>query len=180
MQVYLPDDLYNLVKTRGLPASELLQKAVKAELRRLELLAETERYVVELLAEVGPPSVRQRARAQRGAAPGEACPPSGLTAVLVLDGIAVLIAALSPRSLLIEAVPSNSSVSEFCLATLCYRRILLTWPLCLKLLLRNWNVRANCRSGCSTISVGRMVLTMTPSAGSSWMSCPSWKTTRST
>ena len=67
MQVYLPDDLYSLVKTRGLPASELLQKAVRAEVRRLELLAETERYVVELLAEVGPPSARQRARARNTA-----------------------------------------------------------------------------------------------------------------
>jgi len=28
MQLYLPDDLYELVKERGLPASELLQKAV--------------------------------------------------------------------------------------------------------------------------------------------------------
>ena len=44
MQVYLPDDLYKLVKARSLPASELLQKAVRAELRRLELLAETDRY----------------------------------------------------------------------------------------------------------------------------------------
>ena len=43
MQVYLPDDLYDLVKARGLPASELLQKAVRAEVRRLDLLAETDR-----------------------------------------------------------------------------------------------------------------------------------------
>ena len=41
MQVYLPDDLYKQVKARGLPASELLQKAVRAELRRLELLSGT-------------------------------------------------------------------------------------------------------------------------------------------
>lgn len=41
MQIYLPDDLYGLVKARGLPASELLQKAVRAEVRRLDLLAET-------------------------------------------------------------------------------------------------------------------------------------------
>ena len=39
MQVYLPDELYNLVKKRRLPASELLQKAVRAELRRRDLLA---------------------------------------------------------------------------------------------------------------------------------------------
>lgn len=63
MQVYLPDDLYKLVKTRGLPASELLQKAVRAELRRLELLAETDRYVADLVAEVGTPAPAQRTRA---------------------------------------------------------------------------------------------------------------------
>lgn len=56
MQVYLPDDLYKMVKERGLPASEILQKAVRAELRRLDLLAETERYVDQLLTEVGPPT----------------------------------------------------------------------------------------------------------------------------
>jgi post-segregation antitoxin (ccd killing protein) len=38
MQVYLPDDLYDLVKERHLPASALLQKTVRAELRRLDLL----------------------------------------------------------------------------------------------------------------------------------------------
>jgi post-segregation antitoxin (ccd killing protein) len=63
MQVYLPDDLYKLVKARGLPASELLQKAVRAELRRLELLTETDRYVADLVAEVGPPAAAQRTRA---------------------------------------------------------------------------------------------------------------------
>ena len=63
MQVYLPDDLYQLVKTRGLPASELLQRAVRAELRRLDLLAETDRYLADLVAEVGPPSAGERARA---------------------------------------------------------------------------------------------------------------------
>jgi hypothetical protein len=63
MQVYLPDDLYALVKTRGLPASELLQKAVRAELRRQELLTETDRYVADLEAEVGPPSEAERTRA---------------------------------------------------------------------------------------------------------------------
>jgi post-segregation antitoxin (ccd killing protein) len=35
IQVYLPDDLYKLVKARGLLASALLQKAVRAEVRRL-------------------------------------------------------------------------------------------------------------------------------------------------
>jgi post-segregation antitoxin (ccd killing protein) len=63
MQVYLPDDLYKLVKARGLPASELLQKAVRAELRRLELLNETDRYVADLIAEVGSPTASQRTSA---------------------------------------------------------------------------------------------------------------------
>jgi hypothetical protein len=53
MQVYLPDDLYELVKTRGLPASELLQKAVRAEGRRLDLLAEADRYLAELVVLTG-------------------------------------------------------------------------------------------------------------------------------
>ena len=63
MQVYLPDGLYEQVKARGLPASELLQKAVRAELRRLDLLAETDRYVADLVAEVGAPTAAQRTRA---------------------------------------------------------------------------------------------------------------------
>jgi post-segregation antitoxin (ccd killing protein) len=63
MQVYLPDDLYQMVKARGLRASELLQRAVQAELRRLDLLAETDRYIADLVAVVGQPSAGQRARA---------------------------------------------------------------------------------------------------------------------
>jgi post-segregation antitoxin (ccd killing protein) len=61
MQVYLPEAMYQRVKARGLPVSEFLQKAVQAELR-LDLLAETDRYVA-LIAEVGAPSAAQRARA---------------------------------------------------------------------------------------------------------------------
>lgn len=60
MQVYLPDDLYERVKTRRLSVSELLQKAVRAELRRLELFDETDRYVGDLVAEVGPLAAAQR------------------------------------------------------------------------------------------------------------------------
>ena len=63
MQVYLPDDLYRAVKERGLPASELLQKAVRTELRRQELLDETDRYLAELIDEVGEPSAQAVARA---------------------------------------------------------------------------------------------------------------------
>jgi len=63
MQVYLPDDLYRLVKARRLPASEILQNAVRAEVRRQDLLARGDRYVTDLIAEVGEPTARQRARA---------------------------------------------------------------------------------------------------------------------
>jgi hypothetical protein len=64
MQVYLPDELYRLVKKRRLPASELLQNAVRAEVRRLDLLSETDRFTSSLLAEVGEPGQGHRARAK--------------------------------------------------------------------------------------------------------------------
>lgn len=63
MQVYLPEAMYQQVKARGLPVSELLQKAVVAELRRQDLLAETDTYLAELVAEVGLPSAAERVRA---------------------------------------------------------------------------------------------------------------------
>jgi hypothetical protein len=63
MQVYLPAELYDVVKERHLPASELLQKAVRSEVRRRELEAASRKYTAELAAEVGQPSVRQRSRA---------------------------------------------------------------------------------------------------------------------
>lgn len=64
MQVYLPDDLYRLVKKRQLPASELLQSAVRAEVRRRDLLSETERFATALRAEVGEPKAADRSRAK--------------------------------------------------------------------------------------------------------------------
>ncbi len=63
MQVYLPDELYRAVKERGLPASELLQEAIEAELRRQQLNEEARSYLNDLVAEVGEPSPRERARA---------------------------------------------------------------------------------------------------------------------
>lgn len=64
MQVYLPDDLYRAVKERGLAASELLQAAVRAELRRQDLLEETDRYVEGIIEKVGQPSPKAIARAE--------------------------------------------------------------------------------------------------------------------
>jgi len=63
MQVYLPDELYRALKRERLPASELLQKAVGAELRRRKLLAEGERYLAELVADLGEPSPKQQGAA---------------------------------------------------------------------------------------------------------------------
>jgi len=64
MQVYLPDDLYQQVKARSLPASELLQEAVRAELHRRELLERTDSYLADLVAEVGEPSAQELALAE--------------------------------------------------------------------------------------------------------------------
>jgi len=63
VQVYLPDDLHDELKQRDLPASELLQIALRAELERQDALDETERYLDALAAEVGEPSKRQQTRA---------------------------------------------------------------------------------------------------------------------
>src|SRR5512140_677308 len=63
MQVYLPTDLYEMVKERRLPASELLQEAVRAEVRRRKLQLASRRYTTELAAQVGQPAPRERARA---------------------------------------------------------------------------------------------------------------------
>ncbi len=63
MQVYLPADLYKVLKARRMPATELLQDAVRSELRRLELLAATDSYVERLVARVGAPTARDHRRA---------------------------------------------------------------------------------------------------------------------
>lgn len=61
--MYLPEDLYELLKARGLPASELLQAAVRAEIRRRDLLAETDRYLSRVVAETGMPTPADNAHA---------------------------------------------------------------------------------------------------------------------
>ena len=63
MQVYLPTDLYEIVKERQFPASELLQEAVRTEVRRRKLESASRRYTAELAAQVGQPTHRERARA---------------------------------------------------------------------------------------------------------------------
>lgn len=79
VQVYLPDDLHEQLKRRGLPASELLQIALRAELERQDALDATEQHLDELADEVGEPSQRQQAQADaiarriRARSLGEAC-----------------------------------------------------------------------------------------------------------
>lgn len=63
VQVYLPEYLHDQLKQRDLPASELLQVALRAELERQDALSETDRYLEELVAEVGEPSQRQQTTA---------------------------------------------------------------------------------------------------------------------
>lgn len=63
LQVYLPDDLHRELKRRGLPASELLQQAVRAEVRRLERLEATDAYLAanEAAARAATAADRERA-----------------------------------------------------------------------------------------------------------------------
>lgn len=63
VQVYLPDDLHEQLKRRGLPASELLQVALRAELERQDALDALAEHLDQLAAEVGEPSSRQQAQA---------------------------------------------------------------------------------------------------------------------
>ena len=63
MQVYLPTDLYEIVKQSRLSPSELLQEAVRTEMRRRTLQTSSRRYTAELAAQVGQPAPRERARA---------------------------------------------------------------------------------------------------------------------
>ena len=64
LHVYLPDDLYQIVKERQLPASRLLQEAVRAERHRQAVLEETDRYIAEIIQEVGEPSAEDWAQAE--------------------------------------------------------------------------------------------------------------------
>ena len=63
VQVYLPEDLHDELKRRGLPASELLQVALRAEVERLDALEETEAYLAELETEIGEPGARLQSQA---------------------------------------------------------------------------------------------------------------------
>jgi hypothetical protein len=55
--------MHRQVKSRGRPVSEIRQKAVKAEMRRKALLAETDGYLTDLISEAGTTTAGHRARA---------------------------------------------------------------------------------------------------------------------
>jgi hypothetical protein len=63
IQLYLPDDLYQEVKSRGLPASEILQIAVRAVVEREKSREGLEQFIRELEEEIGTPTEEQNARA---------------------------------------------------------------------------------------------------------------------
>jgi hypothetical protein len=64
MQIYLPDDLYAEVKSRKLPASELLQEAIRAEIRREDKQMAMAEFVAATIREFGEPSPEDIARAE--------------------------------------------------------------------------------------------------------------------
>lgn len=65
MTVYLPDDLFEAVKERDLPVSELLQEAIRHELVIEAKCAAADRLARELVREYGEPSARDVAWAEQ-------------------------------------------------------------------------------------------------------------------
>jgi post-segregation antitoxin (ccd killing protein) len=64
IQVYVPSEMYAELKARDLPASQIFQSAVSAELERLRALDAVDEYLAELDAELGEPSAEDEAWAK--------------------------------------------------------------------------------------------------------------------
>jgi hypothetical protein len=64
IQVYLPDELHRELKRSGLSPSELLQDALRTELRRREQIRRHDQYLRELEEEVGEPTRADKVRAE--------------------------------------------------------------------------------------------------------------------
>ena len=64
MQVHLPDHLYRAVKEEGLQISKLLQEAIRVEMRQRRLAEESDRFLRELIEEVGEPGPEDMAEAE--------------------------------------------------------------------------------------------------------------------
>lgn len=56
MQVYLSDELYDIVKSQGLSASRLLQDAVRDHCQRQDKIRAAHEYVQEMYEMLGPPT----------------------------------------------------------------------------------------------------------------------------
>lgn len=65
MQVYLSDELHRAVKDLDLPASALLQAAVRQELRRRELEADAWAWLAEMELRHGPVDAAELADARK-------------------------------------------------------------------------------------------------------------------
>jgi len=65
VQLYLPDDLYEALKKHELPASRLLQDAVRRELGRREAIEEALRYAAAIVDHFGEPSAEDYEWAER-------------------------------------------------------------------------------------------------------------------
>ena len=63
VNITVPDDLYHQARDAGLNISQLAQRAVAAELRRLAKIAELDTYLAELDAELGPTTDAERGEA---------------------------------------------------------------------------------------------------------------------
>ena len=64
IRVHLTKELRDRVEQHGLSPSELLERAIQDELQRRELDAATDRYLAELIDEVGEPSAEALAQAE--------------------------------------------------------------------------------------------------------------------
>src|SRR5690349_9346820 len=56
VNVYLPDDLYEMVKRERLSPSDVLQEALRAQAAVQERLAALDEYIADMIAEVGEPT----------------------------------------------------------------------------------------------------------------------------
>ncbi len=60
IHTYLPDDLHKAVREQGLPVSDLLQEAVRAEVQRRRLLSPADEHPKESVAASANPPRRSK------------------------------------------------------------------------------------------------------------------------
>jgi hypothetical protein len=67
MSIYLPENLYAVVKAQDLPVSEILQEALRAKLEVDEKLRALDEFIADLVAEVGEPTEAEIRAAEQSA-----------------------------------------------------------------------------------------------------------------